>query len=420
MNWRHVWILFVREARPALRDKTIVVNAILLPLLLYPFILWVVLTGMAFVQGQTEGLVSRIVIEGLPAEHSELNKMLEKEKSISLQPLDTDLEMLQGRIRQGDLDLLMVFEPETAAKAAVQGNFTLTLFYNASLERSNEARKRLAALVENYRENWLEKEALGLGIDPVSWRVFEIKGQNEASIEKVGAFFLGLLLPIFFVIMVALGSYYPAVDATAGERERGTWETTMSLATSRSAIVIAKYLYVVAFGFMAGMINLIAMTVFMGRVFLSMLGLEDLDVKIAVPWSTVPLLLLGGLLLAGFVAAGMMLFAVFARNFKEGQAMVTPFLLLLSVPMMFFNLPGLEFSNGMALVPVVNVAMMVQDAINGNFSLLPVFLTCLSSGSLIAICIGLASLILRVEDVVHGSYRGSLWGFLRQRFFKKV
>ncbi len=38
---------------------------------------------------------------------------------------------------------------------------------------------------------------------------------------------LGLIAPLYFVIMVAVGCLYPAVDTTAGEHERGTWETTL-------------------------------------------------------------------------------------------------------------------------------------------------------------------------------------------------
>ncbi len=66
--------------------------------------------------------------------------------------------------------------------------------------------------------------------------------------------------------MVAVGCLYPAVDTTAGEHERGTWETTLTLAASRFSIVIAKYLYVTTMGFIAGLLNLTAMTLSMGSV----------------------------------------------------------------------------------------------------------------------------------------------------------
>ena len=47
--------------------------------------------------------------------------------------------------------------------------------------------------------------------------------------------------------LVAVGCFYPAIDSTAGERERSTWETLMTVSASRGSIIAAKYLYVASF-----------------------------------------------------------------------------------------------------------------------------------------------------------------------------
>jgi hypothetical protein len=48
MNLRDIRVLYSREIRSALRDRTIVTNSILLPILLYPVIIWLVFTGNHF------------------------------------------------------------------------------------------------------------------------------------------------------------------------------------------------------------------------------------------------------------------------------------------------------------------------------------------------------------------------------------
>lgn len=419
MRWRDVWILFVRETRAALRERTIVVNSILLPLLLYPFMMWAMITGISFVRGQTEGFTARTVVLGLPAEHPELARLLEDDKGIALQQPGDDLAELHRRIRDGELDALLEFSPAAGAEAAVAGNFTATLTFNESRERSAQARQRLQGVLDRYREEWLEREGAALGIDPESWQGFVVQGRNVASGRELGAFLLGLMLPMFFVIMVAVGCFYPAVDATAGERERGTWETTMSLATSRGAVITAKYLHVTAFGFAAGMINLAVMTLTMGRIFGPLLGEEGGDIQFAIPLAAVPVLVLAALLLAGFVAAGMLLFAAFARTFKEGQAMITPFYMLVFIPVFFLNVPGVEFSVILALIPVANVAMVVRSAVAGSFPLLQIAVTATGSVAVIVACVALATVILRFEDVVVGSYSGSLGTFVKQRLLGK-
>jgi len=60
-------LLYAREIRSALRERNIVVNSILLPIFLYPLLLWLVYSGMTFVSGQTEGFKSRVTLKGFPS-----------------------------------------------------------------------------------------------------------------------------------------------------------------------------------------------------------------------------------------------------------------------------------------------------------------------------------------------------------------
>jgi sodium transport system permease protein len=227
------------------------------------------------------------------------------------------------------------------------------------------------------------------------------------------------MLPLFFVIMVAVGCFYPAIDATAGERERSTWETLMTVAAPRSAIVVAKYLVVTSFGLLAGVLNLTAMTVTMKPVLRPLLERAGETMEFSMPLAALPVLAAGATLFAAFVAAGMMVFAAFARTFKEGQSMVTPFYMLILLPAMFLQVPGLQFSLPLALVPVVNVTMMVREAITGTFHAPQIAVTVLSSAALIAAALALATAVLRYEDVVVGSYGGSLNTLFKERLLAR-
>ena len=44
----------------------------------------------------------------------------------------------------------------------------------------------------------------------------------------MGGYLLSKVLPLIIVVMVLVGAFHPAIDITAGERERGTLETTLS------------------------------------------------------------------------------------------------------------------------------------------------------------------------------------------------
>jgi len=407
---RAVWLLYRREMVSALRERTIIVNSILVPIFLYPFLLWAMFTGITFVRGQTEGTASRVAVVAWPSGHEALADEFGDEDTFTLVepvPAEPDAE-----IRAGTLDALVERRP--ADTTDLPGNFLVRVTYDESKERSALAKERVTAAVDRYREAWRKREAEARAVPPGRWEAFTIERRNVASTRDMGRFILGLMLPLFFVIMVAMGSFYPAVDATAGERERGTWETLMTVAAPRTSVVTAKYLYVATFGCLAGSLNLIAVTATMRPVLAPLMAGTGESLEFSVPFTAIPVMLASAVLLAGFVAAGMMLFASFARTFREGQSMITPFYMLILLPVMFLQTPGIQFSMALACVPVINVTMMVREAIAGTFHWPQIGVTVAVSLAVVAACLWAASAILRVEEVVMGSYTGGLAGFMRE------
>lgn len=414
VSWSDVRVLYLREARAALRERTIVTNSILMPILLYPFMLWAMFTGITYVMGQTEAFVSRIAVAGVPAGHAALLNRFASDDKVELRR-DVAVAEAAGQVERGELDALVEVLPPEGDGAALAGNFRARITADTSKERSQKALERARSVLDRYRDEWLKKRAAELGVGEAQWQGFTIERRNVASEREMGAFILGLMLPLFFVIMVAVGCFYPAVDATAGERERNTWETLATVAASRLSVVTAKYLYVASFGFLAGTLNLVSMTLSMRMVLAPLLASSGESLEFRVPPAAIPVMALGAALLALFVAAGMMIFASFARTFKDGQAMITPFYMIVMLPVMFLQVPGLEFSLPLAFIPIVNVTMMVREAIGGVFHWVQIGITIVVELVTVAACLWLATAILRFEDVMIGSYSGNIGTFVKQR-----
>ena len=414
LNWRDVGVLYGREMRSALREKAIVLNSLFIPVFLYPLLLWAGFSGITYVTGQTEGFRCRAAIAGWPAAHPKLRLNLEHDERIDLAEL-TDLERARRQIRIGELDALLQFLPATGTKAALPGNFEARITYDSSRERSEEAHRRLSGAVERYRQEWLHRELRQRGIEAANWQGFTVTFENVASKKQMGAFVLGLIVPVLFVVMVAMGCFYPAIDCIAGERERNTWETLMSTSASRLSVVTAKYLYVASLGGLAGILNLLAMAVTIRPVLAPLMAQAGQLFDYTIAPAALPLAALGALLLAGFVAAGMMIFASFARTFKGGQAMITPFFMLTIMPIVFLMEPGNKFTLPLACVPIVNVTLMVREALSGVFHWPLISLTVASSLLVIGLCLRLASFLLQFEDIFLGSFNGSFNRFLQPR-----
>src|SRR5678815_5252125 len=108
MNLRDIRILYLRELRSALRDRTIVTGSILIPILLYPLILWLAYAGFTFVSGQSADLKSRVMLKNVPAAHAFLHQQLQTDPRIELK----NSRDPQHEIRNGTLDALVEFIPD--------------------------------------------------------------------------------------------------------------------------------------------------------------------------------------------------------------------------------------------------------------------------------------------------------------------
>ena len=419
MRASEILTIYAQELRSAVRERSIVLNSVLLPIFLYPVMFWLIITGLMFAEGLAEGARSRVAVHGLPAEHQEVLDSLAAMKAVELVEAVGTTDEAEARLARGELDLVAEFGPPDDIVVALPGNFEVNLAYDRSLERSRRARQRVEGVVERYRERWLSREARGMSISREEIEGFRIARRDVATQQQLGTLLLSEMLPLFLVIMVALGCFIPAIDTTAGERERSTWETTLTLAAPRSSIIAAKYLYVATLGVLAGVLNVTAMFLSMGAVMRPLFSRAGDQFQFALPGLAFPVMVLGTVALALFFAAAMMILAAFARTFKEGQGMVTPVYWLALIPLVLGRGTETTLTASTAAIPVANVAMMIRDAVRGVFLWPLVVETMLVELVTVLLCLLLARKILNFEDFLLGSYNGSLWRFLRERFLRR-
>ncbi|GMR12866.1 MAG: ABC transporter permease [Gemmatimonadota bacterium] len=417
---RQVLTIYAHELRSAFRERNIVIYSIVLPVVMYPLLLWAIFAGIQFVQGQTDRLESRVVLVGLPEVHRALADSLEEKDGVELVPWEDSQDAAVSAIAAGRLDVLVEFAAPDSNGVALPNNFTVRLYYNEARDRSSGARARVEEVLTDYRDAWLDRERKDLGVSDTAWDDFGIVLKNVASPDEVVRFLLALIIPTLMIITVALAAFYPAVDATAGERERSTWETMMTVAASRATVATAKYLYVATFGTVGGLLNLVALGLSLRWILAPLGGSTEELASAGIPLSAFPVIALGTALLALFVAAIMLVLAAFARTFKEGQSMITPFYILLILPSMFMQDPDMEFSMLLASIPVLNIILLIREAIMGVYHMPQIAVTFLSQILFVAASIGFAQWVLRNEGVYMGTHEGGLGSFLKGWFSSRA
>jgi len=410
MSLRDIRVLYWREIRCALRDRSIVTNSILLPILLYPAIIWLTYTGITFISGQNEGLKPRIVLKDLPAAHAELKRAFETDSAVIVVTSENPVAELHG----GTIDALVQFEPARAGRP-IPNNFAVRIMYDESRDAGVQAQIRAGEKIARYRDTYIERQASRLGVSRSRLQNFAVDEEDVSSGREAGAFVV--VLPIFFIMMLAVGAMHPAIDSTAGEREHSTWETMITAATSRTNVLIAKYLYVTTMAFTAAVLNLLAMIFSAGTVLAPMLGGSS---GLRIPINSVPVVLGGAVLLALFVAAGMMILASFARTYKEGQSMVSPFYIALILPVMLLQMPGVELTPQIALIPGANVMLMIREAFQGVYHWRSIAITLSVETACVIVALKIAIMVMRHEDFMVGSYAGNFGKFAKERLWKKA
>ncbi|MBN2359430.1 MAG: ABC transporter permease [Deltaproteobacteria bacterium] len=413
MNWRDTALIWRYELRSALRERNIVIYSVVLPVVLYPLTLWLMFTGTSFVAGQTEGFVSRVAILGESGPRSRIERRATLDQRFAVDA-GTDLGAALARIRAGTLDAAVELTPPVSPRTN-ELDYAAVIHFDGSRPRSEEAQRRLGLLLDRECDRALSHEALRRGLTSDAWQGYLVERRNAASGQRMGAFVMSMLLPFMLVVMVAMGCLYPAVDATAGERERGTWETLLAAGTERVNVAVGKYLYVATMGTAAGILNVGAMLVSMRVIFAQQLAASSSDLRFEFPLTAAPVLALLTPLLALLIAAVMMLFASFARTFKEGQSAVMPFYLLLMLPLVVLQQPDLELTLGLALVPVANLLVIEREVLLSRFDIGLIALACAVDLVTVALFLRLAAAVLRYEDVQIGSYRGHLLKLVGER-----
>ncbi len=410
MNRSALWVLYLHELRSALRERNIVVYSLLIPAILYPLLIWIVWTASTFVSGQNESQSCRIALPALSPEHAALEQEIRRDNRIEI--ITNSIEFGTQDIKQGRADAVLSAIPHQDSPHPA-----FTILYDGSIDKSRIAKERLAAILERYRSNWLEQSAGALNIPPSQWKPYAIEMRNQATGRDMGAFLMKLVVPLLMLIMTAMGCFYPAVDAIAGERERSTWETLMATAATRPSILLAKYLYVATFGCAAGLLNLMGMGISLTAVLSGISKSTEAPLHLSIPLKALPLMILCAILIALFIAAVMLLLASFARTFKEGQAMITPFYLMIALPAILLQSPDLEMNMTISFIPLANVIVLFRDALSGHLKAQFIGITIAVQMLSIALCLSIGRKLLTFEDFLSGTTTAAFKKILRKGIF---
>ena len=408
MNLKRTLTIFRKETRDVLRDRRTLLVMIVLPIILYPTMMILMTQVMLTQAKKLEEKSAKVVIQGAaysPIVMEELSKI----SILTVVQVDSPLAALQERDIQMVMEIPQGFDDELGVGTTAN----LKLYYDQANEQSSLIQRKVTAILDSLETDLAQKRLQDRGIDPNIIHPIEVETVNVASESRMAAFAFGGTLAMILTLMAMLGAFYPSIDLTAGEKERGTMETLLVSPASRVDIVMGKFLTVLTISVITALLNLLSLGFSLG--FIVHLAAESLPFQFSIsPWSLLLILLLL-IPVAVLFSAICMAIASFTRSFKEGQNLLTPVNILTAFLGMVAMLPGIELTPAVAIIPVANVALLIKKILLGEANLPMILLVFASIAAAAWISIRWAVSQFQREDILFLEGEQIKWSSLFRR-----
>jgi sodium transport system permease protein len=368
MNLGAIGIVYRKEFTEWVRDRRTLISTVLVPLLLSPLIM----VGFSFLAvslvGKAQNEKPRILILG-GQDSPDVLAVLRKSEDFEFAPYNSGWKQ-----QISEKEIRAAVEIPQGFQAALQNGEDATVkiyFYEGELKSSFGA-GHIEKSLKDYRDQIVKDRLSARNIASSVLTPFEIKQENVAPPEKVSGATVGGFIGYIVVLLCMTGAMYPAIDLTAGEKERGTMETILSSPIARIDLVLGKFSLILSAALATAALSVLSMgTSFglMGRFGDSARAghSETSGMLLKLGPKAVAFIFVMALPLAVLFSAVLMTIALFAKSHKEAQSYLTPMTFLVVIPAVASLLPGVELTPKLALVPILNTSLVCKEIIAGTY-----------------------------------------------------
>ncbi len=301
------------------------------------------------------------------------------------------------------------------------GKVRYEVYYLSSANNSSYAAGLLMDVFDGLKEDLSRQMIAEEGLDVEA--VFEpivYERQDIASSEQSVGSIMGSILPFMLVVSLLMGTMYPAIDTTAGERERGTLETILTLPVTNRQLIVSKFITVAVIGMFSALLNILSM----GAIALYMYKMMDMqtdmgsfDLAKFIPAILVSILTVFAFSL--FISAVSMCVTSFARSYKEANNYITPLMLVVMFVGYIGFIPNIELTQTMAMVPVANICLLIKNMLLFKVDYAAIAMVLLSNVAYAVLAIMFLSRIYDSEALLFSDGKAGLQLFEKRSNLKK-
>ena len=378
--------VFAKELRETFRDRRALVNGLVFGPVLAPlFFILVMKLALERSVVMSDERVPVTVVNAATA--ANLVQQL-RERGLELEAREGSEDDIRAWIADEDGLVVLRIPPAFGERFLSGKPAAVQVFADGS---DSEAGKRSARLREALAAYGSRVAALRLqarGVSPMAAQPVVVDDVDVSTPSTRATLVLGMLS---YVVLLAtlMGGLYLAIDATAGERERGSLEPLLTLPVTREHLIYGKIAATAAMMLLALLIVSLSIAASLRVMPLETFGMSAAFGPAAVLGvfaAVAPFTLLAASLLT--------VVASFTRTYKEAQSWLGVVLLVPTVPIAVAGVLGLSPKAPLMALPSLSQHFLVQAVIRGEA--LPLAWQLLAAGSCLALGLALAWLAGRL------------------------
>jgi sodium transport system permease protein len=345
--------VFAKEFRENLRERRTLFSALILGPLLGPLLF---AAALSLQIERSAGRADRPV--QLALAHAERAPNLAAylaQSGIAVTQVGYDAAAARAAIQSHRHDRVLEVTASYAAHLAGGEPAPLVLYADSSDVAAAADTEHVRSVLEQYGSVLARLRVLARGTDPLVLAPVAVQDVDVSTPAGRSVVALGTLSYLVLLTML-MGGMYLAIDATAGERERGSLEPLLTVPAHRAHLIYGKILAACAYMSLS-----LVLTVTAFSILLRFVGLERFGMSINFgPWVALRLVLFC-LPLVPLGAALMTIVAAYTRSYREAQTYLGLVLLVPTLPLVFAGVMGLRPSLPYMAVPSLSQHFLITS-----------------------------------------------------------
>jgi len=383
---RAIFTVFGKEFRENLRDRRTLFSALVFGPLFSP-LLFAVALALMIQRGDTQNdKPLQLAVSHTERAPNLISKLVEY--GITVQPVTYDDDDARKAVQERRHKLVLMI-PDSYGEQFTSARPAPLALYSDSSERFVERDvQRTKGILAAYSSNIARLRMMARGLDPMVLAPVAVHDVDVSTPASRSVLALGTMSTIILLTLL-MGGLYLAIDATAGERERGSLESLLTVPVRREHLIYGKILAACAY-----MALSLALSVTALAFLLRFVGLESFGMSVNFGPLTALKVILVTLPLVPLGASLMTIVAAYTRSYREAQTYLGLVLLVPTLPLVFAAALGLQPTLGLMAIPSLGQHFLITSLLKDEA--IPLIHVALSVGVTLGLGLALAAVAGRL------------------------